>query len=102
MRRAVLMEGRPPIATESFVRLMVLKQRYRWGYRTLVAEVSDSIQGAGARSLTLDGKAAAGDHPHDPSALGGGEGRGAGAGRADGRAPGALAQGGSQAPHRGP
>jgi hypothetical protein len=23
--------------------LMVLKQRYRWGYRTLVAEVSDSI-----------------------------------------------------------
>ena len=22
---------------------MVLKQRYRWGYRTLVAEVSDSI-----------------------------------------------------------
>ena len=25
------------------MRLMVLKQRYRWGYRTLVAEVSDSI-----------------------------------------------------------
>src|ERR1700682_3706016 len=25
------------------VRLMVLKQRYRWGYRTLVSEVSDSI-----------------------------------------------------------
>ncbi len=25
------------------VRLMVLKQRYRWGYRSLVAEVSDSI-----------------------------------------------------------
>ena len=23
--------------------VMVLKQRYRWGYRTLVAEVSDSI-----------------------------------------------------------
>ena len=26
-----------------FIRLMVLKTRYRWGYRTLVAEVSDSI-----------------------------------------------------------
>ena len=25
------------------MRLMLLKQRYRWGYRTLVAEVSDSI-----------------------------------------------------------
>jgi transposase, IS5 family len=41
--RAVLTDGRPTIALESYVRLMVLKQRYRWGYRTLVAEVSDSI-----------------------------------------------------------
>jgi transposase, IS5 family len=41
--RQVLSEGRPTIAMETFVRLMVLKQRYRWGYRTLVAEVSDSI-----------------------------------------------------------
>jgi IS5 family transposase len=41
--RAVLTEGRPTIAMETFVRLMVLKQRFRWGYRTLVAEVSDSI-----------------------------------------------------------
>ena len=41
--RAVLTQGRPTIALESYVRLMVLKQRYRWGYRTLVAEVSDSI-----------------------------------------------------------
>ena len=41
--RAVLTEGRPTIPLETFVRLMVLKQRYRWGYRTLVAEVSDSI-----------------------------------------------------------
>src|SRR4051794_7841240 len=40
---AVLTEGRPTIAMETFVRLMVLKQRYQWGYRTLVAEVSDSI-----------------------------------------------------------
>ena len=41
--RLVLTDGRPTIALESYVRLMVLKQRYRWGYRTLVAEVSDSI-----------------------------------------------------------
>ncbi len=39
----VLTEGRPTIALETYVRLMVLKQRYRWGYRSLVAEVSDSI-----------------------------------------------------------
>ena len=41
--RPVLSDGRPTIAMETYVRLMVLKQRYRWGYQTLVAEVSDSI-----------------------------------------------------------
>ena len=41
--RAVLTQGRPTIAMETYVRLMVLKQRYRWGYTSLVAEVSDSI-----------------------------------------------------------
>jgi transposase, IS5 family len=41
--RAVLSEGRPTIALETCVRLLVLKARYRWGYRTLVAELSDSI-----------------------------------------------------------
>ena len=41
--RLVLTEGRPTIAMETYIRLMVLKARYRWGYRTLVAEVSDSI-----------------------------------------------------------
>jgi len=35
--------GRPTIAIETYVRLMVLKARFGWGYRTLVAEVSDSI-----------------------------------------------------------
>jgi transposase, IS5 family len=35
--------GRPTIAIETYVRLMVLKSRYGWGYRTLVSEVSDSI-----------------------------------------------------------
>jgi IS5 family transposase len=42
-KRLVLTEGRPTIAMQPYIRLMVLKQRYRWGYRTLVAEVSDSI-----------------------------------------------------------
>jgi IS5 family transposase len=41
--RLVLTEGRPTIPLETYVRLMVLKQRYRWGYRSLVSEVSDSI-----------------------------------------------------------
>ena len=41
--RAVLSDGRPTIAIETYIRLMVLKQRFGWGYRTLVAEVSDSI-----------------------------------------------------------
>jgi IS5 family transposase len=35
--------GRPTIAMETYVRLMLLKQRHGWGYRTLVGEVSDSI-----------------------------------------------------------
>ncbi len=41
--RRVLEEGRPTIPMETFVRLMVLKARYRWGYWMLVGEVSDSI-----------------------------------------------------------
>ncbi len=41
--RSVLVDGRPTIAMETYVRLMVLKHRHGWGYRTLVAEVSDSI-----------------------------------------------------------
>src|SRR5713101_3037469 len=35
--------GRPTIAMASYVRLMVLKQRFGWGYETLVREVSDSF-----------------------------------------------------------
>jgi IS5 family transposase len=41
--RSVLADGRPTIAMETLIRLLVLKHRYRWGYRALVAEVSDSI-----------------------------------------------------------
>ena len=35
--------GRPTIPMQTYVRLMVLKQRSRWGYETLCREVSDSI-----------------------------------------------------------
>ena len=35
--------GRPSIAMESYVRLMVIKHRSGWGYETLMREVSDSI-----------------------------------------------------------
>jgi transposase, IS5 family len=35
--------GRPSLAIETYVRLMVIKQRCGWGYETLVHEVSDSL-----------------------------------------------------------
>jgi IS5 family transposase len=35
--------GRPTIAMEMYVRLMVVKHRSGWGYETLMREVSDSI-----------------------------------------------------------
>jgi transposase, IS5 family len=35
--------GRPTIPMASYVRLMVLKHRYGWGYEVLVREVSDSL-----------------------------------------------------------
>src|SRR3989441_8104625 len=35
--------GRPTIAMQTYVRLMVLKHRYGWGYETLMREVSDSL-----------------------------------------------------------
>ena len=39
--RSSVNHGRPTIAMDTYVRLMVLRHRYGWGYRTLVAEVSD-------------------------------------------------------------
>ena len=36
-------QGRPTVPMETFVRLMLLKHRYGWGYETLLAEVSDSF-----------------------------------------------------------
>ncbi len=41
--RSAAAHGRPTIAMQTYVRLMVLKQRHGWGYRVLVAEVSDSF-----------------------------------------------------------
>jgi len=35
--------GRPTIPMQMYVRLMVLKHRYGWGYETLVREVADSF-----------------------------------------------------------
>jgi transposase, IS5 family len=35
--------GRPSLAIETYVRLMVVKHRCGWGYETLVREVSDSL-----------------------------------------------------------
>src|ERR1039458_2731498 len=36
-------QARPTIPIETYVRLMVVKQRTGWGYETLVREVSDSL-----------------------------------------------------------
>jgi len=41
--RSAAGRGRPTIAMETYVRLMVIKQRTGWGYETLVREVSDSL-----------------------------------------------------------
>ena len=35
--------GRPTVAMDRFVRLMIVKARSGWGYETLVREVSDSL-----------------------------------------------------------
>jgi transposase, IS5 family len=42
-RREAISHGRPTIAIEVYVRLMVIKQRTGWGYETLMREVSDSL-----------------------------------------------------------
>jgi IS5 family transposase len=41
--RSAHAHGRPTIAMETYVRLMVVKQRTGWGYETLVREASDSL-----------------------------------------------------------
>jgi transposase, IS5 family len=41
--RSAKSHGRPTIAMQTYLRLMVLKHRYGWGYETLMREVSDSF-----------------------------------------------------------
>jgi len=41
--RSAVGHGRPTIAMQTYVRLMVVKQRSGWGYETLMREVSDSL-----------------------------------------------------------
>jgi hypothetical protein len=41
--RSAVSRGRPTISMQTYVRLMVVKQRAGWGYETLMREVSDSF-----------------------------------------------------------
>jgi transposase, IS5 family len=47
--------GRPSTPVECYLRLMFLKYRYRLGFETLCAEVSDSISWRRFRRIPLDG-----------------------------------------------
>jgi IS5 family transposase len=48
--------GRPTIPMQTFVRLMVVKHRYGWGYETLMGEVSDSLHLRRFCLIPLDGE----------------------------------------------
>jgi IS5 family transposase len=48
--------GRPSIPMETYLRLMFLKHRYRFGYETLCAEVSDSISWRRFCRIDIDGR----------------------------------------------
>lgn len=48
--------GRPTIAMQTYVRLMVVKHRYGWGYETLMREVSDSFHLRRFCLIALDGQ----------------------------------------------
>lgn len=48
--------GRPSTSAECYLRLMFLKFRYRLGYESLCAEVSDSISWRRFCRIPLDGK----------------------------------------------
>jgi len=51
-----LTAGRPSIPMECYLRLMFLKFRYRLGYESVCAEVSDSITWQRFCRIPLDGK----------------------------------------------
>jgi IS5 family transposase len=48
--------GRPSIPMETYLRLMFLKHRYRLGYESLCAEVSDSISWRRFCRIDIDGR----------------------------------------------
>jgi transposase, IS5 family len=48
--------GRPSVPMETHLRLMFLKHRYRLGFKTLCAEVSDSISWRRFSRIHIDGK----------------------------------------------
>ena len=48
--------GRPSVPVETYLRLMFLKRRYRLGYESLCAEVSDSISWRRFCRIDIDGK----------------------------------------------
>ncbi|MFF5233451.1 ISNCY family transposase [Dactylosporangium sp. NPDC000521] len=48
--------GRPSVPMETYLRLMFLKHRYRLGYESLCAEVSDSISWRRFCSINIDGR----------------------------------------------
>ena len=54
--------GRPSTPVECYLRLMFLKFRYRLGYESLCAEVSDSISWRRFCRIPLDAQGAAPDH----------------------------------------
>lgn len=58
--------GRPTVPVETYLRLMYLKHRYRFGYETLVREVADSLHWRQFCHLALD---AAVPHPTTLSKL---------------------------------
>ncbi len=47
--------GRPTVPVETFLRLMYLKHRYKFGYETLVKEVADSLHWRRFCHIPLDG-----------------------------------------------
>ena len=69
--------GRPSTPVECYLRLMFLKFRYRLGYESLCAEVSDSISWRRFCRIPLDGQGAASDDADeaDHPVRGGGGGR---------------------------
>ena len=70
--RAVLTDGRPTIAMETYVRLMVLKARYRWGTgcwwrrcrtRFICGAFAGSVWGSGCRTSRRSASSPAGSVP---------------------------------------